>query len=1187
MADNAWLTTAGESKIVNALASTTPFNITKWRLGETANVPFNAGLTDVVGTQVDNGTVAEMEFDVISQDNIIMRVILDESKGPYSIGNVGLFSDDDTMIAIGTFEIQRPKTPNAVGVVGNRLVLNVPLNFVDVQSAINFTVYTNIFSSWPFVQTIADLPDPNLAPFEGYIVREDPSQNRPITAIRNEEPASSGNFVWTFDYHNKIAGDAASNINCIEIDTTTGDQTFSINSIERMKVTQAGLTVSTNRSLYLDDGSASSPVLRFTNDDNTGIFRVTTDQMGFTTGGTERIRIDSAGHLNLLTGQIRAINGTLAIPSYSFTIDPNSGFYWGSSGLVNYSSNGVSTVGFGNDGLYIYNSRRLLNQDGTAALPSYTFNGDQDTGIFQPFDDTVSITTAGTEHSRFDSGGLTLFGGAFRALDGSAGGPSYTFNDDTNTGLFSPSNDSIAITTSGVEKLRITSSGNTGIGETNPLGKLHVKNNNSGVTGASIAADEFIIENDTVAGMTIASTSLGTIYFARPFAIAAGGITYDHSSDELRFRVDNTDRLQITNSAVQLLAGTAFQFQDGTAALPGIGFVSDPGVGLSRVASNILVFSTSAVEQMRINASGFMGIGTQNPHGPLHVAEADTSATSGSTADTLTLETNGFTGITMIGGNSAGSRIDFKNASNNNTAGSFSVSNSTGDMVLGADNDVQISAGGFTRVRVESGGRVQAFNDVLVGNAFGDQALIGGSGNIELTHGFNPYIDFKNVYTDDYDARIIMDHTTNDFIYDVLGPGNNDHVFRISSVDVVRMSTQFMISDFPNFHDMRINGSNKIAINLTDNIYNNITAHTFQVSGTSRQRISGTDTWLDNTSNQDFRINGFSKVKVENDTTSVNSNLTVRRFDNGSVSSVTAFRMFSNSGSTNGLDGFSIITSGSATIMQNHELAGNLTIATDNTISLSATNCNLPASCVRAGNLSTLLNQGSINILNQNIQYTGGEYSFSTEISTNGGATWTHLGRGGAEDGDGFNTMIGFAAYELASISLNFRARYVTSSPPYKIGGIDYPFFAYILIEKDTGLVVGTSFAADPSWAYNGPTDIRADRYDSASGKAYKKRCYFDKEKREVVREEVEITYEFKNSDMNIVPHPFGELSDKYKVVMVAPTDQMMKDLSDLNEAGEHLPGLFHKEYIKLGDEFEMSETPSGVIICEAKWKNS
>jgi hypothetical protein len=49
------------------------------------------------------------------------------------------------------------------------------------------------------------------------------------------------------------------------------------------------------------DGSAGSPSITFASDTNTGIFRATTDQMGFTTNGSEAMRIDA--NRCLLLGQ--------------------------------------------------------------------------------------------------------------------------------------------------------------------------------------------------------------------------------------------------------------------------------------------------------------------------------------------------------------------------------------------------------------------------------------------------------------------------------------------------------------------------------------------------------------------------------------------------------------------------------------------------------------------------------------------------------------------------------------------------------------------------------------------------------------------------------------------------------------------------------------------------------------------
>jgi len=54
--------------------------------------------------------------------------------------------------------------------------------------------------------------------------------------------------------------------------------------------------------LYLGDGSASSPVLKFTSDTNTGIYRYGNDQIGFAAGGACRLVVQSGsvvpfGHL--------------------------------------------------------------------------------------------------------------------------------------------------------------------------------------------------------------------------------------------------------------------------------------------------------------------------------------------------------------------------------------------------------------------------------------------------------------------------------------------------------------------------------------------------------------------------------------------------------------------------------------------------------------------------------------------------------------------------------------------------------------------------------------------------------------------------------------------------------------------------------------------------------------------------
>jgi len=57
---------------------------------------------------------------------------------------------------------------------------------------------------------------------------------------------------------------------------------------------------------------------------------------------------------------------------------------------------------------------------------------------------------------------------------GSAGSPSLYFTGDTNTGLYSPGQNTVALVTAGTNRLHITSTGLVGIGPTAPDAKLHV-----------------------------------------------------------------------------------------------------------------------------------------------------------------------------------------------------------------------------------------------------------------------------------------------------------------------------------------------------------------------------------------------------------------------------------------------------------------------------------------------------------------------------------------------------------------------------------------------------------------------------------------------------------------------------------------------------------------------------------------
>ena len=124
---------------------------------------------------------------------------------------------------------------------------------------------------------------------------------------------------------------------------------------------------------------------------------------------------------------------------------------------------------------------------------------------------------------------------------GSASAPSVTFTSDTNTGIYSPGADTVAISTNGSGRLFIDSSGNVGVGASSSTGKFNV----NVPAGASLqralyatnATDaDFQVQIST--GYTFVSTTTAT-----PLAFGNGTTE--------RMRIDSSGRLLVgTTSTV-------------------------------------------------------------------------------------------------------------------------------------------------------------------------------------------------------------------------------------------------------------------------------------------------------------------------------------------------------------------------------------------------------------------------------------------------------------------------------------------------------------------------------------------------------------------------------------------------------------------------------------------------------------
>jgi hypothetical protein len=155
------------------------------------------------------------------------------------------------------------------------------------------------------------------------------------------------------------------------------------------------------------------------------------------------------------------------------------------------------------DGLNVINNSTTVSgltsiilSAGALGTPSLAFSGDTSTGVYRPVAGSVGVVGVGTEIARFSgvaagvnyltitnavAGGTPSIAavgpaaninialapkgtGAVTLPLGAVATPSYAFSGDANTGFWSPGADQLAVSTAGVEALRIDASQRIGIG---------------------------------------------------------------------------------------------------------------------------------------------------------------------------------------------------------------------------------------------------------------------------------------------------------------------------------------------------------------------------------------------------------------------------------------------------------------------------------------------------------------------------------------------------------------------------------------------------------------------------------------------------------------------------------------------------------------------------------------------------
>jgi hypothetical protein len=233
-------------------------------------------------------------------------------------------------------------------------------------------------------------------------------------------------------------------------DTNTGIYFPAADTIGFVEGGVEAMRIDSNGRINLLAGSAANPIINAglnSSDTNTGIYFPAADTIGFVEGGVEAMRIDSNSTVNFLAG-------TVSLPSINAGLsssDTNTGIYFPAADTIGFVEGGTEAMRIDSNGRINLLAGTIANPILNAGLNST----DTDTGLYFPAANSLGLVTGGIEIIRL-SGNTTSFSGGTVSLPTINAGLN---SNDTNTGIYFPSGDTIGFATSGTSRSIINNTG--------------------------------------------------------------------------------------------------------------------------------------------------------------------------------------------------------------------------------------------------------------------------------------------------------------------------------------------------------------------------------------------------------------------------------------------------------------------------------------------------------------------------------------------------------------------------------------------------------------------------------------------------------------------------------------------------------------------------------------------------------
>jgi len=438
----------------------------------------------------------------------------------------------------------------------------------------------------------------------------------PSELIHANGSAVSGLQLTTDTYTNgtvfKVQGDGASYI----YNTENAMLRFGTNNLERIRILSGGevaiggsgysgqpfsVQTSTNNVGYMQSTGTTRAVMNFVdaNSTNNVGFGCIGNNHVFMKDATERMRIDSSGNVGIGTTSPQDIIDIRGGASSSFIFGTGANAVDSTLTLEFRDRYGTSGFGQGQIASFIRNAR-------SGSTGNYDLIFGTNTGT----------TTNASERMRIDSGGDYLFlGGTLRIKDsGNTAQRGAIYGDASSFHINAGVNNLIAYS-AGTERMRIDSSGNVGIGTTNPSATLDVNGDviiqkTTGDVSLTIQANENSGAREPQLNLKGYNTGSNPIINFGDNVGYAGFIEYENSDNSMRIGTNTSEAMRINSSGVLLVGITD---ANDIATTPGAS-ITGAGSGITRSsgfpALTLRKINSYAGEMIRFVYNGSTDVGS-------------------------------------------------------------------------------------------------------------------------------------------------------------------------------------------------------------------------------------------------------------------------------------------------------------------------------------------------------------------------------------------------------------------------------------------------------------------------------------------------------------------------------------------------------------------------------------------------